>query len=73
MPGSRPVHEPVAAPTRPLVTATAVAQDKPTAASAPRRWRTADLFGPAQEVEIEHGQAVYRLRRTSLGKLILTK
>ena len=38
-----------------------------------RRWRSADLFGSGQEVEIEHGQAVYRLRLTSLGKLILTK
>jgi hemin uptake protein HemP len=38
-----------------------------------RRWRSAELFGAGQEVEIEHGQAVYRLRLTSLGKLILTK
>jgi hemin uptake protein HemP len=41
--------------------------------AANRRWRSAELFGQAAEVEIEHGQAVYRLRRTSLGKLILTK
>ncbi|MDP3085418.1 MAG: hemin uptake protein HemP [Rubrivivax sp.] len=38
-----------------------------------RRWRSADLLGPLQEVEIEHRGAVYRLRQTSLGKLILTK
>lgn len=38
-----------------------------------RRWRSAELFGPLHEIEIEHGQAVYRLRLTSLGKLILTK
>ena len=31
------------------------------------------LLGRASEVEIEHEGAVYRLRRTSLGKLILTK
>lgn len=31
------------------------------------------LFAGAQEVEIEHNGAVYRLRQTSLGKLILTK
>lgn len=37
------------------------------------RWRSAELFGSQQEVEIEHGQTIYRLRRTSLGKLILTK
>jgi hemin uptake protein HemP len=38
-----------------------------------QRWRSAELFGSAQEIEIEHGQAVYRLRLTALGKLILTK
>ncbi|HEY6132987.1 MAG TPA: hemin uptake protein HemP [Rubrivivax sp.] len=38
-----------------------------------RRLRSTDLFGSQQEVEIEHGPAVYRLRLTSLGKLILTK
>jgi hemin uptake protein HemP len=48
----------------------APAEARPTA---PRRWRSADLFGAAQEIEIEHGQAVYRLRVTSLDKLILTK
>lgn len=45
----------------------------PTAARASRRWRSTDLFGLAHEIEIEHGQAVYRLRLTALGKLILTK
>ena len=40
----------------------------------PRRLRSEQLFaGGAVEVEIEHQQQVYRLRRTSLGKLILTK
>jgi hemin uptake protein HemP len=48
----------------------APAEARPTAT---RRWRSADLFGAAQEIEIEHGQAVYRLRLTSLDKLILTK
>jgi hemin uptake protein HemP len=38
-----------------------------------RRWASTDLFGHWSEIEIEHGAAVYRLRRTSLGKLILTK
>lgn len=37
------------------------------------RWRSTDLLGTAQEIEIEHGQAIYRLKLTSLGKLILTK
>jgi len=31
------------------------------------------LFGEFPEVQIVHAGAVYRLRRTSLGKLILTK
>jgi hemin uptake protein HemP len=32
-----------------------------------------ELLGGAQEVQIEHRGALYRLRQTSLGKLILTK
>ena len=31
------------------------------------------LFAGLAEVQIAHGDAVYRLRQTSLGKLILTK
>jgi len=31
------------------------------------------LFADAPEVQIAHGDAIYRLRRTALGKLILTK
>jgi hemin uptake protein HemP len=31
------------------------------------------LFAGANEVQIEHQGILYRLRRTSLGKLILTK
>ncbi len=31
------------------------------------------LFAGAQEVQIEHRGVVYRLKQTSLGKLILTK
>lgn len=31
------------------------------------------LFGSAQELLIEHAGAIYRLRRTAQGKLILTK
>jgi hemin uptake protein HemP len=38
-----------------------------------RRWDSKELFGSDHEIEIEHGQSVYRLRLTSLGKLILTK
>jgi hemin uptake protein HemP len=42
-------------------------------APAARRLRSTELFGHLHEIEIEHGQAIYRLRLTSLGKLILTK
>ena len=38
-----------------------------------RRFVSAQLFGDTTEVEIEHGESLYRLRLTSLGKLILTK
>jgi hemin uptake protein HemP len=38
-----------------------------------QRWSSSTLFLGAQELEIEHHGVVYRLRRTSLGKLILTK
>jgi hemin uptake protein HemP len=39
----------------------------------PRRIDSQTLLGAAQEVEIDHVGKIYRLRRTSLGKLILTK
>ncbi len=38
-----------------------------------RRWTSGELLGAGREIEIAHGQSVYRLRLTSLGKLILTK
>lgn len=37
------------------------------------RIASAQLFGGAAEVQIEHHGAVYRLKQTALGKLILTK
>ena len=40
---------------------------------APRRLHSHELLGSAREVEIVHGSQRYRLRLTSLGKLILTK
>ncbi len=51
--------------TKPLASA-------PAPASA-RRLASGQLFGDAVEIEIEHKAQVYRLRRTTLGKLILTK
>ena len=32
-----------------------------------------ELFGDAKELHIEHRGSLYRLQKTSLGKLILTK
>lgn len=37
-----------------------------------RRLTSAGLMQDQREVEIEHGDKVYRLRITQLGKLILT-
>jgi hemin uptake protein HemP len=46
----------------------------PGASAAPvRRIHSRELLGTSAEVEIEHAGHIYRLRRTSLGKLILTK
>ena len=44
-----------------------------TRASPPRRMTSDQLLEGANEVEIEHRGAMYRLRLTSLDKLILTK
>lgn len=37
------------------------------------QWRSEQLLGGASEARIAHGGAIYRLRLTMLGKLILTK
>jgi hemin uptake protein HemP len=42
-------------------------------ASATLRVTSEQLFAGAVEVQIEHFGAVYRLKQTALGKLILTK
>lgn len=38
-----------------------------------RSFDTAELFGPDAEIEITHKDAVYRLKITRAGKLILNK
>jgi hemin uptake protein HemP len=43
------------------------------AGAPPPRLLSSQLFGKAPEVLIDHNAQVYRLRRTALGKLILTK
>lgn len=45
----------------------------PARPTALRRLTSESLLAGGTEIEIEHGGAVYRLRLTSLGKLILTK
>jgi hemin uptake protein HemP len=44
----------------------------PAADSAPRVLDSAELLGEQGEVLIRHDGRIYRLRRTRLGKLILT-
>ena len=39
----------------------------------PAQFDSQALLGDRAEVQIVHGDQVYRLRRTALGKLILTK
>ena len=73
MTAPRPIHDPAAAPMRPSAAPAVASPNQPPVTSPARRWRSTELFGPGHEIEIEHGQAVYRLRLTSLGKLILTK
>lgn len=46
---------------------------EPRSLPGPRRLASADLFGGQPMVLIDHGDVVYRLCRTALGKLILTK
>ncbi|HEY4250576.1 MAG TPA: hemin uptake protein HemP [Roseomonas sp.] len=43
------------------------------AAMPPRRVSSVELLKAEHELEIQHGADVYRLRRTSNDKLILTK
>jgi hemin uptake protein HemP len=73
MAGTRPNPEQAEVPHRSSPPSAKPLHDGVSGALTARRWRSAELFGPLHEIEIEHGQAVYRLRLTSLGKLILTK
>lgn len=45
----------------------------PAPSGPPKRLSSTSLLQGAPEIEIEHNGAVYRLRQTSQGKLILTK
>jgi hemin uptake protein HemP len=68
MPAIHP--HPPAAPHSPAASTCPSAANGP---GSPPHWHSRQLFGPHAEVSIAHGDAVYRLRVTSLGKLILTK
>jgi hemin uptake protein HemP len=50
-----------------------VNEQRPGVECAQRRIRSEELLGRAQQIEILHRGQSYRLRLTSLGKLILTK
>ena len=45
----------------------------PTRTASVRAITSEQLFAEFPEVQITHGDAIYRLRQTSLGKLILAK
>jgi len=50
----------------------ACAAPRPASSTCPQ-WDSRTLLGQAEQAEIHHGDQVYRLRLTALGKLILTK
>ncbi|MDP3822184.1 MAG: hemin uptake protein HemP [Burkholderiales bacterium] len=54
-------------------TAPAEAAPRQPAPSITMKITSEKLFAGALEVQIEHHGALYRLKKTSLGKLILTK
>jgi hemin uptake protein HemP len=64
-PPSRPAPAPL--------TENAHAARRTEAHTAARALSSDQLFNGAHELHIEHRGTIYRLRRTSLGKLILTK
>lgn len=59
-------------PSQTLQQDTATVRRAPTTA-APLLLSSEQLFGGAVEVQIRHRGALYRLKQTALGKLILTK
>ncbi len=59
-------------PSHPPGSATPVTGQAPAAAEAPC-WSSSQLLGGQREAHISHEGTTYRLRLTSLGKLILTK
>ena len=67
-------HQPAAAQAQPAATpALAVACQQRLPATTCVQYDSRQLFGDALEVHIQHASQLYRLRVTSMGKLILTK
>ncbi|PND40179.1 hemin uptake protein HemP [Paucibacter aquatile] len=64
---------PAASPVSPASSASLAALSSARPGAAPRRLSSETLLADRREVEIEHAGQIYRLRVTSLGKLILTK
>jgi hemin uptake protein HemP len=58
---------------QPPTPAATLPEASPPAREEVQRISSEQLLAGAQEVQIEHHGALYRLRQTSLGKLILTK
>ena len=53
--------------------ANARATDRTTSHASGENWSSDQLLAGRNEISITHGESTYRLRLTSLGKLILTK
>ena len=60
-------------PSQPATLPPAAQRPVPTTVPEVHRISSDELLAGALEVQIEHRGALYRLRQTSLGKLILTK
>lgn len=60
-------------PPFPAAAAATTPGTKPDLPGTAKCFRSADLFGQAREVLIEHDSGYYRLRLTQGNKLILTK
>jgi hemin uptake protein HemP len=67
------IEPPRASPAASRDLRTSLREQTPSASPRRHRVHTDALFDGANEIEIEHREAIYRLRITSLGKLILTK
>jgi hemin uptake protein HemP len=68
-----PIPHPVAPDELPAEAPRAHTPPEPYAPTTVPRWASAQLLGDGPLAEISHGDQIYRLRLTALGKLILTK